>query len=124
MNNLQDIILNALKKNNCSIKELSYLTNKPATTIRARVSDLRKRGYKIEMIEETVKKYSLSEKTLDTPEKILKWIDDHRARGQNIKFNIISKQLNIPENEISDGYQKLFKTHQIVQTSNSSAIVL
>jgi len=124
MTTTEDIIIDELKKRNCTSHELSYLSNKPRSTIRARISDLRKKGYDISTKKELTTKYFLIEHPPTTTEKILSWIDDNKAIGKDIKYGFLAKQLNLSVDEISKGYQKLFKTHQIIQTSNHSAKIL
>jgi len=124
MKTTEDIILDILKKRNCTSHELSYLSNKQPSTIRARISELRKKGYDIQTKQQMTTKYVLVQHPPTTSEKILSWIDNNNARGRDIKYSFLSKVLKIPTSEISNGYQNLFKTHRIIQTSNSSAKIL
>lgn len=122
--NLQESILSELKKQPLTPFELSLILNKSTSSITSRISELKKKGYKIELKPEKTNRYHFMSDPPTTADKIILWIDSHRAFKKNIKYSFIAKQLNLPESEIKKGYEKLFKTHHIIQTSNSSAKIL
>ena len=121
---LHDQIILELKKRPLSAFELSLLLNRPYQSITSRLSELRKEGYTIQLQLESIKRYHFISAPPTTADKILSWITDHNAYGKDIRFSILAKQLRLPESEIIKGYQQLFKTHRVIQTTNSSAKIM
>lgn len=121
---IQEAILSELRKKPLSPFELSIILDKHPNSIASRVSELKKKGYRIETVPEEIKRYHFISNPPTIPERIIAWLSLNKAFGRDIKFSFLAKQLNLSEPEVTEAYQELFKTHQVIQTSKSSAKIL
>ena len=119
-------IIDIISKGSYTTKEMSILTKTPPSSIRGRISELRNEGYNIKTIpsKETVYRYVLVSYPIDNDKKIINYISQNNLYGKDVNFKELSKRLEISMDDVKDGYQKLFRNHTIIQTSNSSAKIL
>ena len=106
----KELILAQLKKQPSTSIQLQKKTKLPASSIRARISELRKLGYEIE---KSHGKYTLNEKQ----SKIETWLKSNNQYNKTININNISSDLKIPVSEVQSEIGKLFKRYHILQIS-------
>jgi len=107
------IILEQLQQKPSTALQLQKKTKLPSSSIRARISDLRKLGYEIE---KSHGKYTLNEKQ----SKIESWLKSTDQYNKIININTISSSLKIPVSEVQSEISKLFKRYHILQMSKEN----
>jgi biotin operon repressor len=110
MSSSKFIILAQLQQHPSTSAQLQKKTKLSASSIRARISDLRKLGYEIE---KNSGKYTLNEKQ----SKIETWLKSTNQYNKTININTISSDLKIPVSEVQSEIGKLFKRYHILQIS-------
>ena len=103
--------------------ELEILTNSSPSGLRGRIAELRRLGYKIDLVPVTTKKYILQENNTNA-QNIYNWVVNNNLIRKPIAYETISKQLNLPLEAVTTAMILLHKNGRLQQLSNHKAIVL
>ena len=117
MSSSKELILAQLQQHPSTSIQLQKKTKLPESSIRARISDLRKLGYEIE---KSHGKYTLNEKQ----SKIESWLKTNNQYNKTININNISSALKIPVSEVESEISKLFKRYHILQLSKEDIKII
>jgi hypothetical protein len=115
-------IYDAFKKRPMGKYELVDITGLSYDGIRGRISEMRKLGFDIQLLEMTEKKYVLlSDITTSKKHKFLEHLKKKALFDKPIDINGIAKTIGITPNDIIDIISGLFKDkdYSIVQLSNT-----
>lgn len=112
-------IIDILEKGPVTISMLHKKTRLAKGGITSRISELRKKGYNIQNIDNH---YVMSTDT-KIEKKIEEWINRYTYFNRRIDYAKIAKELDLSLDEIKDGMQRLFHKYKIIQISNTSVIV-
>jgi len=118
---LKDEIIKYLQDDAQSMQQLINKTGKSYKNIQARISELRKDGYNIELKPITVQKYILVNE--DTSLKIIKFIDANKLFNKSISLNKLARELNITVEEAQVAIGKLFDKYGIIQLDKDNIII-
>jgi biotin operon repressor len=119
---LKDKIIKELKIEPKSMQELQLATGKTEKNIQARISELRKDGYSIELNKVEIQKYNLIEKSNDL--KILEFIKDNNLFNSNISISKLSNELSISVSDIKSSIGKLFNNYDIIQLDEDTIMFI
>ena len=95
------------------MQELQLATGKSYKNIQARISELRKDGYDIQLKLVEVQKYTLSERSNDII--ISEFIKDNNLFNSNISITKLSNELSMSIEEVKVAIGKLFSSYSIIQ---------
>ena len=116
---LKEKILQQLEKHNAlSSLELELLNNIPYSSVRARISELRKKGYIITYEEVPTKKYILSKQN-----KLISYLYENNLIGKNISIEKVSRDLSVDREELVEMISKLFESYDVIQVSSKNVII-
>jgi len=111
---LKEKILTQLQQNSYTPLELSSILHTPKSTIRARISELRKSGYHI----------SKSPYTLDnTPHNFESLMTKHSLWNKPLPINFLCTHLNMSRSEVENFLAKHFSTYDITQLSKNTLTI-
>jgi len=110
---LKDKIILELQSEPKSMQELQLATGKSYKNIQARISELRKDGYDIQLKLVEVQKYTLSERSNDII--ISEFIKDNNLFNSNISITKLSNELSMSIEEVKVAIGKLFSSYSIIQ---------
>jgi len=112
-------IIDILEKGPATMSMLHDKTQLAKGGITSRISELRKKGYNIQNIN--------NQYVMSNDSKIEKRIEERINRyaysNRPIDYNEIAKDLQLSLDDIKIGIQKLFHKYKIIQISNTSAII-
>ena len=116
---LKEKILQQLEKHNAlSSLELEILNNIPYSSVRARISELRKKGYIITYEEVPTKKYILSKQN-----KLISYLYENNLIGKKISIEKVSRDLSVDREELVEMISKLFESYDVIQVSSKNVII-
>ena len=110
---LKEEILKHLTDGPKTVEELMVLTGKGNANVQARVSDLRKDGYNIELKPIEVRKYVLVSK--DNSVKLMDFIAENDLYNVSISLPKLATKINMSLDDIKVAIGKLFSIHKIIQ---------
>lgn len=115
----RDDILQQLKQyKSLSVLELELLNEIPYSTIRARISDLRKKGYDIKYENMPTGKYTINE---DNP--LLSHIKKNNLFNVSLSILKLSNELGILEDDVKMMVSKLFRRYEVIQLTSDNIFV-
>jgi len=115
---LQEEIIKQLREAPKSLEELQMATSKGDRNIVARISDLRRAGYSIELKPVETKKYVLIDN--NTSNKVIDYIKENNLFNANIDINKFAKELDVSIETIKSAVAKLFNKYNILQVDNNT----
>jgi predicted transcriptional regulator len=120
---LKKRIIQALSERPRTIQELALLCNSPESSIRARISELRRDAFQIKTEQRPSFYYVLDPKTTNA-QKIIEWFQEKNLFGISIDIEEISTELDIPREETERAISNLFdQGHRVTQIAKDRIII-
>ena len=117
--NKKQQILSLLKQSKQSIHSLSTSLNSPPSSIRGRLSEIKRDGYILKKITIPTTYYTLDQ----TPQTLLTYLKENNLFDTYLSISTLSKKLNIPKPKLESAISTLFNTHSITQFSSDQFII-
>jgi len=114
----KDILKQLMKHKSLTPLELQLLNDIPYSSVRARISDLRKKGVSIKYEYIPTGKYILSDEYL-----FLDYLEKNKLFNRPVSIKQISKGSNMKEEDIKMILSKLFNKYSIIQVSPEKVII-
>jgi biotin operon repressor len=124
MGNAQDIIIQLLSSNDCTINEIAESTGYSTSGIRSRVSELRRSGYDIVTTQNKPHRYHLVFKKNFLVSRIFDYIERSNLYNTKIDYQSLSASLGVSLIDVENAMIEIYKAGRLLQLSNSSAMIL
>ena len=118
MSKEEDILQQLKKHKSLTHLELELLNNIPYNSVRARISNLRKKGIDIKYDMVETGKYILSEDY-----QLLNYLAKNRLFNREISIKKVAKELSVKEDDLKLLVSKLFDRYDIIQLSPDRVII-
>jgi len=116
-------IIQALSERPRTIHELSLLCNSTESSIRARISELRRDAFQIKTEQRPAHYYVLDPKRTNA-QKIIDWFEEKNLFGISIDIGEISTKLDIPREETERAISNLFdRGYRVTQIAKDRIIM-
>lgn len=116
-------ILEQLKRRPMSKYELADMTGYSLDGLRGRISEMRKLGYDIQLVEVTETKYELVKAIKSCKEKLVEYLEKVNAFDKVIDIHIVAKNIHMSVDEVTQSISELFDDYTVVQMSNTKVII-
>ena len=116
-------ILEQLKRRPMSRFELNDNTGYSLDGLRGRISEMRKIGYDIQVIDVTEKKYRFV--GMSCKERIIEYLEKVKGFGNVIDVNVVARNSKMSVDEVTQGISELFDDadYKVTQMANTKVIV-
>jgi len=119
---LKESILEALREKPHTIRELSIRCDAPESSIRARLSEIRRGGFKIDKEKRESIYYTLSNNT--PKDKLLNWLKENNMFEIQLNINDVSRKTGMSIPDIESALSEMFTLpYDITQMSKETFIV-